>query len=549
MRNRALILVAAISLWTAMSFSGIVLADASRPRVSPTATPTVSRPRISVTTPTPLGTPSQGKVAPAETPVPTSTPTLLDLQSGIRQKLLNPAVNRSRVGVKIVSLATGKVVYEQDAEKYFTPASNMKNFTVATAFERLGPNFRFVTSVYATAPVDPSGTIKGDLRILGRGDVSMSTSFATKPTSDPEIYYERMDRLADAIVASGVKLVEGSLVADESYFTGHAVPVTWEWDDIGWYDGAEVSAFPLNNNAMDLKVRGTSNGQPCAVTISPPTPLYVINNQCTTGGSQRAIVVDKALEKNTLTVSGTIPAGTEWTGSPTFTHPADLFVAMLKERLEKKGVIVTGTTRTLAAGVKPTEQIEITRLESPPFSEVAAKTMKPSQNMYTETILWTLGEQIGRKSGGTGISATLGVNVVKSFMQQAGIPLDSVVQYDGSGMSRHDVVTPGAIVQLYTYMAKQSPNALAWRASLAVGGIDGTLRNRFKGTAASENFRGKTGTLDQVSALSGYVTTRSGEQLVLSIIVNNMPSTGSGPRTAIIDSIVLDLANYTGRID
>jgi serine-type D-Ala-D-Ala carboxypeptidase/endopeptidase (penicillin-binding protein 4) len=133
-------------------------------------------------------------------------------------------------------------------------------------------------------------------------------------------------------------------------------------------------------------------------------------------------------------------------------------------------------------------------------------------------------------------------------MDQAGIPADSVIQYDGSGMSRHNLVTPNAVVTLYTYMARQSRNAQVWRDSLTIGGIDGTLRNRFKGTVAEGNIRGKTGTLDQVSALSGYVTTTAGEQLVVSIIVNNVPDTVR-TRTSLIDDIVIALAGFNGKID
>jgi len=417
----------------------------------------------------------------------------------------------------------------------------MKNFTIATAFERLGPNFKFVTSAYTAAPVDPTGTVAGDLRILGRGDVSFSTLFATGD------YYKSLDALAENIAAAGVKRIQGTLRHDESYFSGNAVPVTWEWDDLQWYDGAEISAFPLNNNAVDLKVKGTTSGQPCAVAILPTNTVYQVVNTCTTGGSQKAVVVKKALDRNIVTISGTMPAGSDWSGSLTVTHPAELFISLLKERLEKKGVLVAGPARVMAPGTKPAEQTEIARLESPPFSEIAAKTMKPSQNMFTETILWTLGEEVGRKAGGKGESSELGIGVVRSFMQQAAIPPDAVNQRDGSGMSRHDLVTPDSIVKLYTYMAKQSPNALAWRNALAVGGVDGTLRNRFKGTAASENFRGKTGTLDQVSALSGYVTTKSGEQVILSLIVNGVPTLAD--RLRVIDGIVVDVANYSGRID
>ena len=198
-------------------------------------------------------------------------------------------------------------------------------------------------------------------------------------------------------------------------------------------------------------------------------------------------------------------------------HPAEQFLALLKQRMEIKGITVTGGVRTLPPDIKPDPaQTEIARLESPPFSVIAAKTMKPSQNMYTETILWTLGEQIGRPGNPFGTSSALGLNVVNRFLKQIGLPDNAILQYDGSGLSRHDLVTPAAVVSLYTYMAKQSKYAQVWRDSLSIGGVDGTLTRRFAGTAAAGNIRGKTGTLDQVSALSGYVTTAAGEQLIVS---------------------------------
>jgi D-alanyl-D-alanine carboxypeptidase/D-alanyl-D-alanine-endopeptidase (penicillin-binding protein 4) len=178
--------------------------------------------------------------------------------------------------------------------------------------------------------------------------------------------------------------------------------------------------------------------------------------------------------------------------------------------------------------------------------------MKPSQNMYTETILWTLGEEERKRAviapnAPVPDSSELGLGVVKNFLTSIGIPPDGIVQHDGSGLSRHDLITPSAVVTLYTYMSKQSPNAQAWRDSLTIGGVDGTLANRFKGTAAAGNIRGKTGTIDQVSALSGYMATAGGEPVVLSILVNGVPE--SRQRTSLIDDIVIAVANFDGKID
>lgn len=505
-------------------------------------------------TPTPPQAPS-----PSPTPAATEKPvqTIELLQSRIRQAVFSPEIRRGRLGIKIVSLNSGKVVFENDADKYFIPASNMKNFTVAAAIEKLTPDFRFVTSVYAPTTLDTSGTVKGNLRVVGRGDITASVAFTNGDNSvangrPDSVYYRGIDRLADKIVAAGVKRVEGDLIGDESYFKGFAIPSTWEWDDLQWYYGAEISALPVNDNAVELSVGPGSVGGPCNAKILPPNPVVTIVNKCTTtsGSQSRDLGVTKKLDRNVIEVRGTVPAGDRgFKGYVTVTHPAELFVALLKQRLQEKGVTITGNVWTTDSYKETpgTLPIEIAKLESPPLILIAAKTMKPSQNLYTETLLWTLGEQIGRGSSVNSESGALGIKVVKEFLRQAGVPDDAVLQYDGSGLSRHNLITPSAITALYTYMAKQSRFSQAWRDSLTIGGIDGTLGNRFKGTAAANNMRGKTGTLDQVSALSGYVKTGGGEDLVVSIIVNGVAD--QRKRTGLIDEIVVHLANYNGRID
>lgn len=524
---------------------GTAAQDVNRQRIAEKPTPT---PR-STATPTPTVSPTVVST-PSATPVPLQT--LGDLQSRIRLALSRPELRRGTVAIKIAALDTGKTIFEESADKYVMPASNMKNFTVATALERLSPNFRFATSVYADSAADSTGTIKGDLRIYGRGDVSLSSAFYEGD------YLKGLDMLADKIVQAGVKRVEGNLVGDESYFSGNPIPPSWEWDDLQWRSGAEVSALPLNDNVIELNVKpGSTVGSACFVQFNPANSVMRIVNSCTTSNSslKRDLIVKKALEQNILEISGTMPAGDRgFSNALTISHPAELFVALLKQRLQEKGVIITGQTRVVGAEEKTVSQatssvqpVEITKLESPPFSLIAAKTMKPSQNLYTETILWTLGEQFGDRTNPKSTSAERGAGVVKSFLQQIGIPNDAIVQWDGSGLSRHNLVTANSVVQLYTYMAKQSRYAQAWRDSLTIGGIDGTLQNRFKNTSAAGNVRGKTGTIDQVSALSGYVTTAAGEPLVFSIIVNGVPS--SATRTATIDEIVVGLANFNGKIN
>jgi D-alanyl-D-alanine carboxypeptidase/D-alanyl-D-alanine-endopeptidase (penicillin-binding protein 4) len=399
------------------------------------------------------------------------------------------------------------------------------------------------------------------LTVYGRGDVSFSTAFEGGDSSN------KLNALADKIVGAGVKRIEGNLVGDESYFTGSPIPYSWEWDDLQWKSGAEISALPVNDNLVELVIKPGAANAACFVQTLPVNTIVKIVNHCQTAmtGTEREIRVTKKLDQNILEISGTMPLGDAgYTGNVTVSRPAQLFVEMLRGLLAQKGVTITGQNKLINASEKSFSGIafsvlpvEIAKLESPPFSIVAAKTMKPSQNAYTETILWTLGEQIGRRQESVlatneasvkklkkTSSAELGAKVVQKFLTEIGIAPDSVIQWDGSGLSRHNLITPDSAVALYTYMSK-SRYAVDWRESLTVGGVDGTLQNRFKGTIAANNVRGKTGTIDQVSTLSGYVMTAAGERLVFSILVNGVSNVRM--RQAAIDEIVVALASFNGK--
>ncbi len=533
-------------------------AQTVRPRTTPTPTPKITPKN----TPTPKASPAP---TPLVTPTPTPTPTppqyatLAEVQAKIQTVLSRPELRRGQIGVKIVSLDTNQTIYEQNAEKYLMPASNMKSYTVAAAIEKLSPDFRFATSVYAASMPDANGVVKSDVSIYGRGDVSISTAF-----NDGD-YYKGLAALADKIAQSGVKRIEGNLVGDESYFTGSPIPSGWEWDDLQWYYGAEVSALPINDNAVDLSVKpsGTA-GAPCFIQTLPINTVVKIVNRCATAapGAKREIRVVKKLDQNIVEVGGTMPLGDKgYQGSIAVSRPAQIFIELLRGLLTQKGVVVTGQNKVVnaddkkfSAAASTTAPIEIAKLESPPFSLIAAKTLKPSQNTYTETILWTLGEEIGKKqmlldaANGLALpnrtSSELGLSVVNKFLNEIGIAPDSVIQWDGSGLSRHDLITPASAVALYTYMSK-SRYVNVWRDALTIGAVDGTLKNRFKNTAAAANVRGKTGTIDQVSSLSGYVNSAAGERIVFSIIVNGVDETPL--RQSTIDEIVVALASFNAK--
>ena len=509
-------------------------------------------------TPSPSPSPVAGPSPAAVQPV-TPTKTLAELQARISEILAKPELAPAMIGIKVVSLDTGRVLFEENAAKLLRPASNMKLYTVATALDRLSPDYRFVTSVYATARPDASGIVRGDLTIYGRGDPSIAARFNNGD------YFKAIDDLAVRIAAAGVKRVEGDLVGDETYFAGPKYGAGWEWEDLTWYYGAEVTPLTVNDNALDLFIKpGPAVGQPALITTGPPDPLLKIVNKVLTSakGLRREISIHRGLGENTITITGSIPLEDRgYSGGIGISHPAMLFVYLLRTSLAQKGVVITGKSRTTGevslpamitgvsiSGTGTPFQNEIASLQSPPFSLIAAQTLKPSQNLYTELILRTLGKVTPPPATISALGQTseeLGLEAVKSFLKTAGIRPEALVLDDGSGLSRNDMITAEASVQLLAFMSKHR-YASVFRDALPVAGVDGTLRNRMRGTAAENNVRAKTGSLSSAASLGGYLTTASGEKLAFSIMVNNYPRDVE-PRTACIDPITVFLASFAGK--
>ena len=253
------------------TFPNVYAQEDKKPRVIISNSAVKAKP-----TPTPIGS--------AKTQVSTkSTPYLVSKLNGV---LANPLLKRGRVGVKVVSMSTGKTIFERNAYKYFMPASNMKSYSVAAAIDQLTPNFRFVTSVYANEKPNSKGVVRGNLIVYGRGDPSISTSF------NDNDYYKGIDKLVEKIVASGVKKADGNLIGDETYFNSTPIPIGWEWDDLQWYYGAEVSPLTINNNTIDLKINPSEVGSRAIVEIFPANKQFRIINktQTTPEGTARKIL-------------------------------------------------------------------------------------------------------------------------------------------------------------------------------------------------------------------------------------------------------------------
>ena len=475
-----------------------------------------------------------------------STPPAL-LHQRLSNHLAQPKFAAAAWGVKIVSLDSGHVLFEHDAGKLLKPASNAKLYTGALALDRLGPDFRIKTSLLSKSRPSRTGTLRGDLVVYGRGDPSFAARFHRGAHTN------LLAPLVAALRSAGVRRVAGDLVGDESFFRGPPFGTQWTWDDLQHYYGAEVSALTVEDNAVDLLISpGPKTGVPCRITTLPATEYLRFDNRTRTveAGGRGDLSLYRPIGGNKVYVHGQLPLGsTNWADTITVHGPALWFVTLLREELARAGIHVSGRVRAvnwLDREARPDEArgwIELASVESPPLSELVARTMKPSQNLYAQLLLLQVGATRHSPTNPAATTEDLGLVELREFLAGAGIGPGEVLLEEGSGLSRGALVSPSATVKLLQFMDRHR-HAGAFRDSLPIAGVDGTLRRRMKATAAFDNAHAKTGTLRHVNTLSGHVTTKAGERLVFSLMLNNYD--GNGAR-ADLDAIVVMLAELDTR--
>jgi D-alanyl-D-alanine carboxypeptidase/D-alanyl-D-alanine-endopeptidase (penicillin-binding protein 4) len=443
-----------------------------------------------------------------------------------------PAFASAFWGIEVRSLRTGKVLYGRNAGKSLRPASTMKLVTTAAALDALGPDERLRTTVETAARLDGQGRVLGDVYLVGAGDPNLSGRFHDGRITAP------FEMLADQLRSAGVRRIEGRLVGHEGLFSGERKGDDWGWGDLVWWYGAEVAALSFNDNCADLTVTpGEQERDPVVVDRNPVSGFYRVVSLATTGpkGSASTFTVERELGSNVIRLSGTLPqAGAPWTGSVALEDPARYAATVFKEVLEAKGVLVLGEVATSSAPLPGGRRVLASR-DSEPVREILKAINKPSQNLHAEMLLRLLGAR--RKGAGTVES---GHEAVVDFLRRVGVVTEAWGLRDGSGLSRSDLLTPHEMVSLLAAMDRH-PHASAFRESLPIAGVDGTLRNRLKGPPTEGQVLAKTGTLRGVNALAGYLTTRSGDRLAFYAVVNNLTAPGS-LGVAALDDIVRLLA-------
>lgn len=489
-------------------------------------------------------------VAHAQQPQPATT--VEELQQRLAAHVRQPKFAAAMWGVKIASLDTGKVLFEENTGKLFSPASNSKLYTVALALDRLGGDYRIKTSLYAAAPPTHAGVLKGDLIVYGRGDPTINARLNSNDI------FRALAPLVRAATNAGIRRIEGDLIGDESFFRGPPFGSGWAWDDMQYYYGAPISALTINDNRFEITVRpGARTNAPCRLSLLPAFPWLVLSNRTETvaQGGRRSISFYRPLDQNVVYVSGRMPLDdSAHAEDVTVPNPAGLFGAMFKEALTRHGVKVTGAVRSanwLDRQARPLDfgkLVELGSVESRPLRELAREVQKPSQNLYTDLLLAHLGAlRQPSRAAASQTSEDAGIRELDVFLGEIGITRGSVFFEEGSGLSRNNVATPGATLTLLQYMARHR-EAEAYVNALPVAGVDGTLRSRLKNTAAAGNVKAKTGTLRWANSLSGYVTSAAGERLAFCVMLNRYHSADPN-RSARneIDAVAEMLAEFKGR--
>jgi len=470
--------------------------------------------------------------APLAAPAP---PALISLQHDIDAILAQPVLAHGYWGVLAKSLKTDETLFAVNANKLMMPASNMKIVTLAAAAETLGWDFRYDTRLFAVGAVE-DGTLRGDLIVVGSGDPSL---VAADGMAD-RVFADWADRLKK----SGIRTIGGRVIGDDNAFEEETLGFGWMWDDLAGDDGAGVGALQYNESAVRVTVTpGPSAGESAGISLVPAGSGLTIASSITTGaaGAATSLTTRRLPGSMRLQLGGTIAAGAPpSTLTVSVDNPTQFFVSALRLALIANGVDVRGPAVDIdevhdppAVGGTPTASYQ-----SAPLSALAVRLMKISQNQYAETFLKSL-------SSGPGVVPTAagGWRVAQAIFERWGVPAGTVIQRDGSGLTRYDFVTPEALVTILTHVDRDQRLRGPFEASLPIAGRDGTLANRMKGTPAEGNARAKTGSMTAVRGTSGYVTSADGEPLVFSILANSYDTPGA-TITAAEDAIIVRLARF-----
>ncbi len=473
------------------------------------------------------------------------------LAESARDALHPLALEGTRWGLVVMTMEGDELVAIRPDER-FVPASNTKLFTTAAAFHRLGSMTSPDPSMGTSIRLKPREHGPPDLVLVGGGDAMLIDA--------EDCERDCLADLADTVAASGIKRIN-DLIGDDTLYPDQPWPMGWSWEDLATRSGAATSALTVNNNEIALVITPAAEaGQPASVTwregdmVAEGYPRDVRNDIVTIAsvkGVDAVFGVERLPDSPIVHVYGQVKVGAvQQTVPVAVTSPANAAAWRFRHLLQKRGVVVDGSVQTwrrpvqltddpeLRKGASPPsprkEGFEIARLLPSPLAEDVTFLMKQSQNLHAELLL----RRLGLIEGGGSIED--GLAIVYKMLETAGADRAAWDFSDGSGMSVYNRVTPRMVANFLRWTSQQDWGE-AFRATLPIGGVDGTLRRRFVATRLEGRIFAKTGTLTGVNALSGFMQTKSGKTLIFSAYANDRPSEADSS-VAALDAALLELS-------
>lgn len=430
------------------------------------------------------------------------------------------------VGMIAVDTKTGEVLAEYNPDITLIPASNTKLFSTAAALELYGPSYRHTTSLYYIGKLD-NGLLRGNIIIKGGGDPSLGSRFF-----DGQADNDYINQFVESVKLAGIRRVEGDIIADASFFDEDMIPPTWCWGDLGNYYGAVPSGLTVNDNMIELIFNSETSGKPAVFVNSQPAipGLKVKSFALSANIEKEQTDVYCAPYSTTKIVRGFVPCDSNNIVVKTIIPDPAVYIArQLQDSLAAHNIIVFGQAVSAFEGnrylMEDQTPVLLCNHQGVSLDKIIEKTNTYSVNLFAEHCLALVGLKQIKCS-----RPSLAADAEMQFWKKKGLDIKGMSLNDGSGLSRHNTISPRQFAWLLTYMKTKSSFYAAFNKSLTKCGCSGTMATMCRGTKAWNNARGKSGSIRRVKAYSGYVTSQSGRDIAFSIIINNFNGSSNACR-------------------